>query len=124
MSRDRDQKRARRLAGVAALLVVVGLAPGALAPGLAQVKVPADFKFPKADGSPGEVSFSHETHRAKVEKCTTCHMKDFKMKRGGSGPITLAAKQEGKFCGACHDGKTRMGGAVVFPIDQCDACHK
>jgi c(7)-type cytochrome triheme protein len=50
-------------------------------------------------------------------------MRDFKMKRGTSGQITLAAKQEGKFCGACHDGKMQMGGAVVFPIDECDRCH-
>jgi c(7)-type cytochrome triheme protein len=60
----------------------------------------------------------------KVDKCTLCHMRDFKMKRGASGPITLAAKQEGKFCGACHDGKTQLGGVVVFPIDECDRCHK
>jgi c(7)-type cytochrome triheme protein len=50
-------------------------------------------------------------------------MKDFKMKRGTSGQITLEAKQEGKFCGACHDGKTEMGGVAVFPIDECDRCH-
>ena len=90
----------------------------------AQVKSPPDFAFDKAESSPGEVTFSHDKHRAKVDKCTTCHMKDFKMKRGGSGPITLAAKQEGKYCGACHDGKTKIGGAVVFPIDECDRCHK
>jgi c(7)-type cytochrome triheme protein len=51
-------------------------------------------------------------------------MKFFKMKRGQSEKITLAAKQEGKLCGACHDGKTSMGGAVVFAVDQCDSCHK
>jgi hypothetical protein len=38
--------------------------------------------------------------------------------------VTLAAKEEGKLCGACHDGKTRMGGVTVFPIEQCDGCHK
>jgi hypothetical protein len=53
----------------------------------------------KAESSPGEVTFSHEKHRAKL------------------------AKQEGKLCGACHDGRTKMGGAVVFPIDECDRCH-
>ena len=51
------------------------------------------------------------------------YVKDFKMKRGASGQITLAAKQEGKFCGACHDGKTQVGGVAVFPIDECDRCH-
>ena len=108
--------------GLLAIGLGIGLVIGS--PSTAQVKMPPDFKIRKADSSPGEVTFSHEKHEAKVDKCTTCHMKDFKMKRGGSGPITLAAKQEGKFCGACHDGKTRMGGAVVFPIDECDKCHK
>jgi c(7)-type cytochrome triheme protein len=92
--------------------------------GIAQMTNPPDFAFDKAEGSPGQVTFSHDKHRAKVDKCTTCHMKDFKMKRGGSGPITLAGKLEGKYCGACHDGKTTIGGAVVFPIDACDRCHK
>jgi c(7)-type cytochrome triheme protein len=45
------------------------------------------------------------------------------MKRGASGQITLAAKLEGKYCGACHDGKKKFGGTVVFPIDECDKCH-
>lgn len=109
----------------AALLLAAGLAGFATAgPGHAQVKAPADFTMKKAESSPGEVTFSHARHLAKVAKCSTCHMRDFKLKRGGSGPITLAAKQEGKFCGACHDGKTTIAGAVVFPIDQCDSCHK
>jgi c(7)-type cytochrome triheme protein len=107
-------------------VLLAGLGLGALhaVPGGAQVRMPPDFGIAKSDGSPGQVTFSHDRHRAKVEKCTVCHMRDFKMKRGASGPITLAAKQEGKFCGACHDGKTTMGGAVVFPIDECDRCHK
>ncbi len=107
-------------------LAVAGLVIGSLAakPGVAQVKVPPDFKIPRAESSPGEVTFSHEKHRAKVAKCTTCHMKHFKMKRGQSDKVTLAAKQEGKLCGACHDGKTTMGGTVIFASDQCDSCHK
>jgi len=107
-------------------VLLAGLGLGALhaVPGGAQVRMPPDFGIAKSDGSPGQVTFSHDRHRAKVEKCTVCHMRDFKMKRGASGPITLAAKQEGKFCGACHDGKTTMGGVVVFPIDECDRCHK
>jgi c(7)-type cytochrome triheme protein len=102
------------------------LLAGALcaAPGSTQVKAPSDFAIAKSETSPGQVIFSHDKHRKKVEKCTSCHMRDFKMKRGASGPITLEAKQEGKFCGACHDGKTEMDGVTVFPIDECDKCHK
>jgi c(7)-type cytochrome triheme protein len=107
-------------------VLLAGLGLGALhaAPGGAQVRMPPDFGIAKSDGSPGQVTFSHDRHRAKVEKCTVCHMRDFKMKRGASGPITLAAKQDGKFCGACHNGTTKVGGVVVFPIDECDECHK
>ncbi|MBI4635044.1 MAG: hypothetical protein HY727_01725 [Candidatus Rokubacteria bacterium] len=112
-----------RLAGLA-LVAALGIGLVTLVPGWAQVKMPPDFAIDKAESSPGQVTFSHEKHKAKVEKCTTCHMKHFKMKRGGSGQITLAAKQEGKFCGACHDGKTRIGGVVVFAIDECDKCHR
>ena len=84
----------------------------------AQPKGPRDFGMPKAASSPGIVTFSHQRHQAKVPACATCHAKDFKMKRGTSGSITLDAKQQGKFCGACHNGK------AAFGIDRCDACHK
>ncbi len=114
----------RRAALAAALVGAVALVPAARAAGPAAPKAPADFTMPKAENSPGAVTFSHARHLAKVGKCSTCHMRDFKLKRGASGPITLEAKQEGKFCGACHDGKTMFNGAVVFPIDQCDACHR
>jgi c(7)-type cytochrome triheme protein len=110
------------LVGLLAVGLGIGLATGS--PSAAQVKLPPDFRMDKADSSPGAVTFSHEKHRGKVEKCTTCHMKHFRMKRGQSEKVTLAAKQEGKLCGACHDGKTKTGGAVVFPIDECDRCHK
>lgn len=91
--------------------------------GQSQVKPPEDFVMSKGENSPGPVTFSHRNHTAKVNKCTTCHLKTFKMKRGQSGTITLETLQEGKFCGRCHDGKTEMAGAVVFPIDACDRCH-
>jgi c(7)-type cytochrome triheme protein len=89
----------------------------------AQVTVPHDFEIPKAESSPGTVTFSHARHLPRVGTCSACHMRDLKMKRGASG-ITLEGKQEGKFCGACHDGKTNVGGAPTFPIEQCDGCHK
>lgn len=114
----------RAPATVRLLGVALGIGLAGANPSTAQVKVPADFTLDRADSSPGAVTFSHEKHRAKVDKCTTCHMKHFRMKRGQSEKVTLTAKQEGKLCGACHDGKTKMGGAVVFAIDQCDSCHK
>jgi c(7)-type cytochrome triheme protein len=114
-----------RPAPILGLALSLGLAIILLAggPGLSQVKAPEDFVMAKGANSPGPVTFSHQKHTAKVDKCTTCHLKIFKMKRGQSGTITLEALQEGKFCGACHDGKTTVAGTVVFPIDACDKCH-
>ncbi len=85
--------------------------------------LPPDFTLPKAESSPAPVPFSHARHLPKVGKCTRCHMRGFKMHLGQSGPITLEALQQGRYCGACHDGKTTMGGKVVFSIDECDRCH-
>ena len=103
--------------------VTVGVVTLSGVPGRSQVKMPEDFTMEKGEASPGPVTFSHAKHKAKVDKCTTCHLKTFKMKRGASGQITLAAKMEGKYCGACHDGKKKFGGKVGFPIDECDKCH-
>lgn len=112
--------RSRRGRTAAAVLTIMLLA---VTPATAQVPAPRDFQIPKADTSPGEVTFSHARHLPSVAKCSTCHMRDLKMKRGGSG-ITLAGKQEGKFCGVCHDGKPGPDGRSVFPIDECDRCHR
>jgi c(7)-type cytochrome triheme protein len=104
------------LLAAAALAAASGAVPG---------RGPADFQLKQAESSPGVVTFSHARHVPRVGTCSACHMRDFKMKRGASGPITLAAKEEGRFCGACHsDGKRRMGGVTVFPLEQCDGCHK
>ena len=112
-----------RFATTVGVALAMGVVLLTATPGVGQVAVPGDFPMDKAESSPGQVTFSHGKHRAKVDKCTSCHMKDFKMKRGASGQITLTAKQEGKFCGACHDGKMQMGGVTVFPIDECERCH-
>ncbi len=110
---------AGRLAGVV-LAAVLAVGP----PAAGELTIPPDFPMPKAESSPGEVTFSHAKHLPRVGKCSACHMRDLKMHRGQSGPITLEAKQQGKYCGVCHDGKTRAGGDVVFPIDECDRCHQ
>ena len=112
--------RRRRTAVPAAALTAVLIA---MTRATAQSPMPPDFDIPKAETSPGTVTFSHARHLPRVGTCSLCHMRDLKMKRGGSG-ITLAGKLEGKYCGACHDGKTVIGGAATFPIEQCDGCHK
>jgi len=111
--------------GSLALSLAIGFV--LVASGSAQVKIPPDFAFEKGKDSPGPVTFSHEKHKEKAEKCTACHTKVFKLKKGTSGPLAMEAMKAGQQCGACHNGKTEMGGAVVFAVDDkanCEKCHK
>lgn len=115
--------RTRMLITLAVAVAVLFVAT----PLLAQPKPPADFAFEKGKDSPGTATFSHEKHKEKAEKCTACHTKIFKMKKGQTGPLTMAKMKAGEQCGACHDGKTAMGGKTVFAVDDkanCERCHK
>lgn len=98
---------------------------GAAVPAAAQPKIPADFTY---DGAKeGKVTFSHEKHKGTVEKCTGCHTKVFKMKKGATGPLTMEKMKAGQQCGACHDGKTKFGDKVLAAVGDeksCATCHK
>ena len=63
--------------------------------------------------------FPHWIHRMQY-KCPACHDALFKMKAGGGEPITMDAIREGKFCGACHNGKR----AFESSFDTCGRCHR
>ncbi|HET7343096.1 MAG TPA: c(7)-type cytochrome triheme domain-containing protein [Methylomirabilota bacterium] len=109
------------IVGVAAILAVMA------GPVESQIKVPPDFTFEKGKDSPGPVTFSHEKHKAKIEKCTECHTKIFKMKKGTSGPFSMEKIKAGEQCGTCHNGKTQVGGTTVFAAGDeknCEKCHK
>ncbi len=86
-------------------------------------KIPADFSMPDT-GDSKPVIFSHEKHVEKVEKCTACHVKIFKMKKGKTaakkGKLTMKAMQEGTFCGACHNGETAF---ELKSEESCVKCH-
>jgi c(7)-type cytochrome triheme protein len=104
-----------------ALVTALFVATVAFVPEAAGVKVPADFAFEQGKGSPGPVTFSHTFHvEGKGLKCNACHTKVFKMKKGQSGTLTMAAMEEGKFCGACHDGKQAFS---VKDKASCEKCH-
>ena len=70
----------------------------------------------------GKVTFDGKAHADKGLTCVDCHTKPklFEMKKG-SDKITMAAMNEGKFCGTCHDGKKAF--SVKAPAD-CVKCHK
>jgi c(7)-type cytochrome triheme protein len=100
---------------VLAMTVVLTLAVASLGYSLKK-----DVEF-KAVGDEGKVVFSHENHtETKGMKCAECHPKLFKMKAGGD-TVTMAAMKEGKFCGACHDGKKAFDASAA---DSCPKCHK
>lgn len=63
----------------------------------------------------GTVVFRHSTHLAKKPQCNTCHNRIFKT--GPTPPVTMAAMEKGKSCGACHNGKK------AFALADCSKCH-
>jgi c(7)-type cytochrome triheme protein len=112
------------------LTLVAGLVLGLLAPlsGFGQPKIPEPFQFPQGKDSPGVVTFDHAKHvAAGNDKCTACHVKIFKMKKGATGTLSMAKMKAGEQCGACHNGKTEVKSKTVFLADDkanCEKCHK
>jgi c(7)-type cytochrome triheme protein len=71
-------------------------------------------------GGQGAVIFEGEEHAEKKSACGDCHPGLFMMKKGAT-KMTMAALNQGKYCGACHNGKK------VFGTDDpkhCHECHK
>ena len=101
-----------------AFLVVAVPALSQKLPGL-----PKDQALPRGDGSPGVVTFRHETHvDADKPNCTVCHPKLFPIlkRREGAPPAPVmkhADMEKGRLCGSCHDGKAAHG------FDDCATCH-
>lgn len=82
---------------------------------------PPDFQL-KQTGAMAPVNFSHKIHAEKAKRqCTDCHTNVFQMKVGGTTggkPMTMVEMNQGKYCGACHNGK------VAFPVaTECLKCH-
>ena len=112
--------RIARIFRVVTLAGAVAVATAAAAGGLD--KLPKDYTFPSGDGSPGKVTFSHQSHvDPKKPGCTNCHPKLFKtMEKGATSdgtPIRHAVMEKGGQCGACH-------GKAAFGFDSCDLCHR
>ncbi len=69
----------------------------------------------------GKVIFDGAVHAEKGLKCADCHKSGlFKMKKGAD-VITMKDMQEGKFCGACHNGSKAFS---VKDSANCAKCHK
>jgi c(7)-type cytochrome triheme protein len=68
----------------------------------------------------GKVTFDGQAHKAKGLTCKDCHPALFHMKKGGD-VITMKDINEGKFCGACHNGAKSFSAKDAA---NCNKCHK
>jgi len=66
----------------------------------------------------GPVDFPHTKHEKRY-KCSACHPKIFKKKRGAND-INMQKNISGKFCGSpnCHNSPK------AFPLYECNRCHR
>lgn len=103
----------RALSHLGAGLLVAGLLVGAA------FAVEGDVIFKREDGQGGTPAalFPHWAHRIRY-KCYACHPAPFEMK-AGANKISMDGMLEGKFCGACHNGK--IAWAITF--ETCNRCH-
>ncbi len=67
----------------------------------------------------GATTFSHEVHVEGAElQCQKCHPKLYtNVKQHKS--VTMKAMEQGKSCGACHNGK-----AAFSVKENCESCHQ
>jgi len=80
-----------------------------------------DVVFEAKTSNLGPVTFSHEIHVNKAKnKCTDCHTKVFPMKKQELKGAQAGFK-EGKYCGACHEGKKTFSATAQA---DCGKCHK
>jgi c(7)-type cytochrome triheme protein len=69
----------------------------------------------------GKVVFDGKVHADQGIKCADCHQSGlFKMKKGADA-ITMKEINEGKFCGACHNGTKAFS---AKDASNCAKCHK
>jgi c(7)-type cytochrome triheme protein len=62
--------------------------------------------------------FSHDVHVVKAKLgCRDCHPKLY-LDTSRSKRVTMKQMEQGKSCGACHDGQRAVG------LDDCGSCHR
>lgn len=101
---------------VAALVFALVLPAPAAAAGLGKMKLSSKIESMKKAGV-GPVVFPHTRHE-KALKCSECHPKIFKEKRGDND-ITMKKNMNGKFCGSANCHNTPK----AFPLYECFKCH-
>jgi len=107
----------RSNAGTTIIFMIMMLATGIVHAELGDIT----FQREQGDASTQSTApavFPHWKHRIHY-KCYACHNAIFQMK-AGTAKITMQEISDGKYCGACHNGKQAW--AVSF--DTCNNCHK
>ena len=107
----------------AGYFLVLGLGLAILVSTVLADPVVGDIQFERKTKGADDVKpalFPHWVHRVKF-KCYVCHNDSlgFKMK-AGTTPVDMDAIEEGKYCGACHKGKS----AFAVSIETCTRCHR
>jgi c(7)-type cytochrome triheme protein len=98
-------------------LVVVSLALLLTMQGAAFAVTVRDVVF--STGNAGRVVFSHGDHinrKGLSKNCNACHDALFDLKK--KKHYSMADMNNGRSCGACHDGKRS------FPLKECTRCHQ
>ena len=70
------------------------------------------------DEDAGNVIFPHTAHIKLFDGCSDCHPDLFKAQRGAN-KATMEDMENGKSCGACHDGSSAFNVA-----EDCESCHQ
>lgn len=85
----------------------------------AQARPLGDIVFEKhaAQETPAAV-FPHWFHRIRF-RCFVCHPAIFPMQKTSGREIQMDDIRAGRYCGACHDGKT----AWAPSYENCTRCH-
>ena len=113
-----DRKKMLRWAAVLLVALATGFATGG-----DLKRLPVDHQFTQGEGSPGPVTFSHQTHvDGDSPDCLACHPSWFRILVKGTpasgARITHEAMEKGRqACGACHGGK-------AFGFEDCGMCHR
>ena len=100
----------RKIAAVIACIVLMGIGNALAAVGGGNITL---------NNKGGNVVFSHDTHvEGAALACTECHDKLYTSSRQHK-TATMKQMQQGKSCGACHNGKK------AFSVKgDCAKCHK
>ena len=83
-----------------------------------------DVTFPRAEASPGTVTFRHSSHLdPKQASCTPCHAGRFRiLKRNVLAKTAMATpgdRHSDQFCGSCHNGEKAFS-----TKEDCQLCHE